>query len=63
MKKIEDGTIDPLRMLSHRVKLEEIEELYYKYDAREEGIQKVYVQTKFSAPPAPGTPQLTVFKS
>lgn len=63
MKKIEDGSIEPLNMVSHRVKLEEIEDLYYKYDQREKGIQKVYVQTKFSAPPAPGSPALTTWKS
>lgn len=59
MKKLQDGSIDPYHMLSHRVKLEEMEELYSKYDERLQGLQKVYVQTKFSAPPAPGTPQLT----
>lgn len=63
MKKIEDGSIEPLNMVSHRVKLEEIEDLYYKYDQREKGIQKVYVQTKFSAPPAAGSPALTTWKS
>lgn len=63
MKKIQDGSIDPYHMLSHRVKLEEMETLYSKYDERMEGLQKVYVQTKFSAPPAPGTPQVTTWKS
>lgn len=48
-------------MLSHRVKLEELEEVYKRYDAREKGMQKIYVQTKFSLPPAPGTPQLTTY--
>ena len=61
MKKIQDGTIEPYRMLSHRVKLEELEEVYKKYDAREKGMQKIYVQTKFSQPPAQGTPELTTY--
>ena len=61
LKKIQDGSIDPYRMLSHRVKLEELEEVYKRYDAREKGMQKIYVQTKFSLPPAPGTPQLTTY--
>ena len=61
MKKIQDGTIEPYRMLSHRVKLEELEEVYKKYDAREKGMQKIYVQTKFSQPPAQGTPELTAY--
>ncbi|KAK5071524.1 hypothetical protein LTS08_004732 [Lithohypha guttulata] len=61
MKKIQDGSIEPLRMVSHRVKLEELEEVYKRYNEREQGMQKVYVATKFSFPPAPGTPQLTEY--
>lgn len=61
LKKIEDGSIDPYHMLSHRVALEEMEEVYKRYDAREKGLQKVYVQTKFSFPPAKGTPELTKY--
>ena len=59
LKKIQEGTIEPYRMLSHRCRLEDMEEIYKRYDARQEGMQKIYVETKFSAPPAPGTPQLT----
>lgn len=59
LKKIEDGSLDPYHMLSHRVRLEEMEELYRRFDAREKGLQKVFVETKFSNPPAEGTPQLT----
>lgn len=61
LKKIQDGSLDVYQMLTHRVRLEEMEELYRLYDAREKGIQKVFVATKFSAPPAPGAPQLTEF--
>lgn len=61
MKKLQDGSIEPLKMVSHRVLLEELEEVYRRYDAREYGMQKVYVQTKFSAPPAPGSPALTQY--
>jgi threonine dehydrogenase-like Zn-dependent dehydrogenase len=61
LKKIQDGTIDPLKMVSHRVKLEELEEVYKRYDAREEGMQKVFVQTKFSDSPSQGAPQLTEY--
>ena len=63
LKKIQDGTIEPLKMVSHRVALEELEEVYKKYDAREEGMQKVFVQTKFSSPPADGAPELTTYGS
>lgn len=61
LKKIQDGSIEPLKMVSHRVLLEELEEVYKRYDAREEGMQKIYVQTRFSAEPAPGTPKLTTY--
>lgn len=61
LKKIQDGSIDPYRMLSHRVKLEDLEKVYMDYDARKEGMQKIYVQTKFSFPPAAGTPELTEY--
>ena len=51
--------IDPLKMVIHRVKLEDIEKLYSQFEKRENGIQKVFIQTKFSSAPYPGTPELT----
>ena len=51
--------IDPLKMVTHRVKLEDIEKLYSQFEKREHGIQKVFIQTKFSSAPYPGTPALT----
>jgi len=51
--------LDPLVMLSHRVSLEDLDKVYYKFDAREDAMQKVFVETKFSFPRAEGTPQLT----
>ena len=59
LKKIESGEIDPLHMLTHRVDIADMAKLYEKFDQREKGIQKVFVQTKFSDPPAKGTPELT----
>ena len=59
MKKLQDGSLDPYHMLTHRIDIEDMEEAYKRFDAREKGIQKIYVQTKFSQPPAPGAPQLT----
>jgi threonine dehydrogenase-like Zn-dependent dehydrogenase len=61
LKKIQDGSLDVYQMLSHRVKLEELEEVYKRYDSREKGLQKVYVETRFSAPRADKTPELTVY--
>ncbi|KAI6709524.1 hypothetical protein JHW43_007929 [Diplocarpon mali] len=60
-KMIETGEIDPLKMVTHRVAMEELAEVYYKFEKKEDGMQKVFVQTKFSAPPAAGSPALTTF--
>jgi threonine dehydrogenase-like Zn-dependent dehydrogenase len=58
------GKIDPLMMVTHRVDLSEMEELYKKFDKRDErdGIMKVFVQTRFSGPPGKGAPKLTSLK-
>ncbi|KAE8442581.1 hypothetical protein EG329_003068 [Mollisiaceae sp. DMI_Dod_QoI] len=61
-KMIESGEIDPLKMVSHRVDVSELDEVYYKFEKKEDGMQKVFVQTKFSAPPTPGSPSLTTYK-
>jgi hypothetical protein len=56
---IESGEIDPLKMVSHRVSIDELDTIYYKFDKKEDGMQKVFVETKFSAPPCTGSPSLT----
>lgn len=61
LKMIESGEIDPLKMVSHRVKMEELAEVYYKFEKKEDGMQKVFVETKFSAPAAAGSPALTTY--
>lgn len=61
LKKIQDGSLKPLSMVSHRVSLDDLEEVYKRYDAREKGMQKVFVETKFSQPPCQGAPELTRF--
>jgi threonine dehydrogenase-like Zn-dependent dehydrogenase len=58
---IESGEIDPLKMVSHRVSMDELDTVYYKFEKREDGMQKVFVETKFSAPPCAGSPTLTRF--
>ena len=60
---IQDGKLDPYVMLSHRVAVEEMDVLYQKFNKYEDHLQKVYVQTKFSDPPAPGTPPLKSLKA
>jgi threonine dehydrogenase-like Zn-dependent dehydrogenase len=51
MEKIRSGELDPLQMVSHRVRLEDLEEVYARFNRHEDGIQKVFVETKFSGPP------------
>ncbi len=59
MEKIQTGELDPLQMVSYRVRLEDLVTVYQKFDAKEGNIQKVLVETKFSLPRAQGTPELT----
>ena len=55
------GKIDPLMMISHRIDLSELDALYTRYDKKssDDKIMKVFVSTKFSAPPCEGGPQLS----
>jgi len=59
LKYIQQEKIHPLHMVTHRFKLEDMEEIYDLFNNRELGMQKIFVQTKFSAPPASGAPALT----
>jgi threonine dehydrogenase-like Zn-dependent dehydrogenase len=59
LKYIQQGRIYPLHMVTHRFKLEDMETVYDLFNKRDPGMQKVFIQTKFSAPPAPGTPELS----
>ena len=62
LKKIESGEIDPLKMVTHRVLVDELDTVYKKFENKEDGMQKVFVQTKFSSPPCAGSPRLTIYK-
>lgn len=61
LEKIEKGELDPLKMVTHRVRLEDLDKVYYQFDKREEGMQKVFVQTRFSGKPCKGSPKLTTY--
>ncbi|PWY86380.1 alcohol dehydrogenase [Aspergillus sclerotioniger CBS 115572] len=50
--------INPLDIVTHRVRLEDMDKLYELFSHREGGIQKVFVQTKHSAHPSAGSPAL-----
>ncbi|KAF2765212.1 GroES-like protein [Teratosphaeria nubilosa] len=63
LKRIQKGEIDPLKMVTHRVRMEDIDKVYYKFEKKEDHMQKVFVETRFSAPPAPGSPALTTYDS
>ncbi|ORY56399.1 chaperonin 10-like protein [Pseudomassariella vexata] len=61
LKKIQTGELDPLQMVSHRVRMEDLDKVYYKFDKREDGMQKVFVETKHSFPACAGCPALTKY--
>lgn len=56
------GELDPSVMVTHRFSLSDADKVYPLFDKRDEkdGIQKVFLETRFSAPAAAGTPELFV---
>ena len=58
---IKSGELDPLQMVSHRVRLEDLVQVYKDFEARQDGMQKVYVETRFSQPAAQGCPPLQTY--
>ena len=46
-------------MVTHRVRLEDLDKVYYKFEKKEDGMQKVFVETKWSFPAWEGSPKLT----
>lgn len=55
---IENGDFDPTIILTHRFPLEQCVEAYRRFDRKEAGIMKTFLQTRFSEPQMPGTPKL-----
>jgi threonine dehydrogenase-like Zn-dependent dehydrogenase len=60
-KMIQDKEITPMKMVTHRVRLEDLANVYYAFEKKEDGMQKVFVETKFSFPPCEGCPELKRF--
>lgn len=60
---IQTGKIDPLEMVTHRVRLEDLDKVYHIFEKKKDGMQKVFVETKFSFPAAAGSPALTKYES
>ncbi|KAF2163778.1 hypothetical protein M409DRAFT_57261 [Zasmidium cellare ATCC 36951] len=61
LKKIQSGEIDPLKMVSHRVKVDQLDKVYEKFEKKADGMQKVFVETRFSQPACAGSPPLTEY--
>jgi threonine dehydrogenase-like Zn-dependent dehydrogenase len=61
LEKIQKNEIDPLKMVTHRVRMEDMAKVYEEFDKKHDGMQKVYVETRFSAPPCEGSPKLTTY--
>jgi threonine dehydrogenase-like Zn-dependent dehydrogenase len=55
---IESGEINQLKMVSHRVTIDELDQVYYKFEKKNDDMQKVSIGTKFSAPPCASSPSL-----
>jgi threonine dehydrogenase-like Zn-dependent dehydrogenase len=60
---IRKDELEPLKMVSHRVLIEELDIVYQKFNTREKGIQKVFVQIRFPSSPSADAPKATSFKS
>lgn len=56
---VRKGDINPLDMVTHRFRLDEMGKVYDLFSRRQLGMQKVFIQTKNSASPSPGAPPLT----
>lgn len=65
MQMIQSGDLDPRIMITHRVTIDDVANVYRVFDKKDpkDGMMKVFVQTRFSAPPAEGTPQLKKIES
>ncbi|GLB42851.1 putative groES-like protein [Lyophyllum shimeji] len=53
------GKFDPTFIVTHRVPLDDMAKLYEAFSQRKSGVEKVFVETKFSSPPSPGCPKPT----
>ncbi|QRW11439.1 alcohol dehydrogenase [Ceratobasidium sp. AG-Ba] len=50
------GKFDPTFMITHRVPIDDMAKLYTAFDKRINGVEKVFVETRFSNPPSSGCP-------
>lgn len=57
---IKDGTFDPLFVVTHRFDIEDFPKLYSKFQQRKGGVEKVFVQTKYSDKKIAGPPLTSI---
>ncbi|KAL0951079.1 hypothetical protein HGRIS_007817 [Hohenbuehelia grisea] len=56
------GKFDPTFMITHRVPIEDMPDLYAAFAKRQSGVEKVFVTTEASAQPSAGSPPLSRVK-
>ena len=56
---IRTGKFDPTIIVTHRFPFEQVADVYKRFDRKEAGIMKVFLQTRFWGPAAKGTPELS----
>lgn len=61
LQRIQKKEFEPLKMVTHRVRMEDMARVYADFDKKNDGMQKVYVQTRFSLPPCEGSPALKTY--
>ncbi|KAI7850363.1 chaperonin 10-like protein [Circinella umbellata] len=59
LEHIESGLFDPTVILTNRYPLECTPEVYKRFDAKDGGIIKVFLETQYSSKPTTGTPALS----
>jgi threonine dehydrogenase-like Zn-dependent dehydrogenase len=60
LEKVQKGEIDPLKMVTHRVRIEDMAKVYADFD-KNDRMQKVFCETRFSAPLSEGSSKLKVY--
>jgi threonine dehydrogenase-like Zn-dependent dehydrogenase len=63
LEHIAKDDFDPTAVLTHRFRLEDTIEVYKKFDQKQAGIIKVFLETKFSNPPVAYGPKLTTIEA
>lgn len=58
LEMVESGEVDPTIMVTHRIRIDDIDKGYKLQEKRAQGWVKCFVETRFSAKRAEGTPEL-----